>query len=374
MTNRAVTKVVFPLWTSGTWSIDTKTNSFEIERHLKNAMLYFDTICVERGIRSIAYADTFVNDWRSPYGRDRYLEWKQLQQKAGSAKTQHWIAFKPEWIPDAKYEPIAASLGRTFHISLEGVLDDIRGNFSPQELSFIHEVSLREDLQETQQMISKIKSDTFWESNQQGMSQGLEEICDAFDIGKFGAQHILEETNMGMFLSRVFEGTLVADSLHQPIVALKYSSLTKESFNASALSPIMNALIPDYSKLTIEKIVELRKNPALSEFRRVVGKIQNDIKGKEPVEQQDIISSTLTHELLKDIEKIKPNTPKQIILNGFTDALLGVFPFASSGKAGFDAYKDTRQYLEWKSSFSSFALELRSRQSMKFRKAMGGMW
>ncbi len=138
----------------------------------------------------------------------------------------------------------------------------------------------------------------------------------------------------------------------------------------SVLTKVIPLMISDYSSLDMDRIVELRRDPSIVEFRRTIKKISDEIKDVEDVDSY--IMQIWTRELLDDIERLAPASRTSYVLNTIIDLAvsLPVVPIpeiitlqmlAGLAKMAFDKSKEHDEMVDHTKSLSHFCSELRTR-------------
>lgn len=351
--------VLFPLRAAKIFSKDPKDTFESLDRIIKNALLFYDEVWFEGGAHQVSYGDIGNFSMRLPYkGKEEYSREKAKYSAIGSSKRDVSILMKPN-VPGAQWSPPITSPARNYYVSFVGELELLTENFSPRELEFIiffrvdNATKLESEIRQfVKQKERKLAGD---------LSTGLRTICDKWDIDSKNGNLILRETIDAIFLARALNAPPVFDELHMDVIELSniLEKASQENTRLETLSKVMDIAVPDYGSLSMEKILELRKDPSIQAFRRVVTDISSKLIGT-PVEDIHIAQEVIK-ELLRDMNDIQPSSQRKVILSATADCLLAIpSPFQIFGliKDLITAQSDIRKIERWETSFGCFLMKL----------------
>ncbi len=171
--------------------------------------------------------------------------------------------------------------------------------------------------------------------------------------GRMPTVVFLDNLNDSLALSHVFGYSVAVDSIYSSMLKLKTKSQIGLKF--SVLEQMAQIGIPDFGDLSLEKLLELRKDRALKSFRSFVSTLSSRLKSEPNLNFEALI----TQELLSQISELAPNKRK-ISLNMFIGALSNipcpiVGAIATTGQTG----KDLKEYSNFSSNWLSFILKAR---------------
>ena len=133
-------------------------------------------------------------------------------------------------------------------------------------------------------------------------------------LGTLPAIAFLNNLNDSLLISSKTDITVGVDSIYSNLLALKTKSQIGRQF--SVLEKLAEtAIFPDFSELSLEQIIKLRKDKALTSFRTKVLELSQKLKTGD-----FDIKDVFAHDLMKEIWEFAPSK-KGVILNAF----MGVF-------------------------------------------------
>jgi len=359
--------VLFPLKTNTVYSKDSKETFETLDRLLKNSLLFFEEIWIETGIHEVTYGDTFGSAFNLPYkGIDDYKKTKKAYEAAGAEKRKAFIAIQREGKPNARISTIASSPARSYFVSLQGAFECLFENYSGKELEFIKFFWVK-DSHKFNDAVSKVREEYTRIPN---IRDNLQEVCEKWDIGNLCTTRILEESISATVLSRACNSPPIIDELHKDVIGSIDNIKKKihaEQLRIDTLSKIMKIAIPDYSDFPLSKILDLRQEPSLKEFRRTVTEITRRLDGIPDEDSYAAIFQEINKRLIKDVKSIAPKGKRNVILSAAADCLLSI-PFspeftlplllASLGKTGVTAIGDFQKKDRWNNSFGCFWMKM----------------
>jgi len=359
--------VVFPLKTSTVFSRNPKETFDVLDRLLKNSLLFFEEIWIEGGSYQVTYGDTFGLNFSFPFeGVDKYKKFKKLYESAGAEKRQAMFGIKPEGAPQAEWTTVESSLARSYYVSLQGALDCLLETHSKKDLDFVKFFGTADS-----QIMKKIVSDMSWKYRRiPEIKDKLEQVCNKWDIGILSTNRIVEESISTAFLSRACNSPPIVDGLHKDVLGSLDNirrEIQGEYLQIDTVSKVLQIAIPDYSKFTLSKILELRKEPSLKEFRKAVTEIARNLDGTADKEPYVQITQEINKCLMKDVKAIAPKGKTNVVLSAAIDCILSVpvppeytLPLwlASIGKTAVTAIGGTIKTDRWNNSFGCFWMKL----------------
>jgi len=363
-----LTAVLFPLQGCKVFSKDPKDTYNRVDRIIKNAMLFFEEIWFEAGMHETTYGNTHSFEISTPYtGKEEYLRRRTSYLQAGSEKHIHTLRIRSEAIKDAKWFSVASSPARSYFLSFEGELEIIFENFSKKELEFIKFIYPKYDSRKaTKYVLDQISSVV----PRLKLDQELRRIVKKWDIGAISRNTILREAANAILLSRASKAPPVLDELHKDVMSsinLLQKDLQEVSYQIETLSKVMEIGVRDFGGLTIEKILELRNEPSIEAFRKVIGDISSNMIGCSKEEIDIKISQLINKELIDDLQNIVPAGKWRVYLSAVGDLLFSLplpppfnlpLQLIGLGKTVLGTIQSINEFDRWNKSFGCFWMKL----------------
>ena len=173
-------------------------------------------------------------------------------------------------------------------------------------------------------------------------------------------KYILKNFHHSLILSKAFNTPMMIDSLHDNLLAnIMSKTVNISDIRLEVLNRICNLLkfvIPDFSSLKIEKILNLRKDKLFIEFRNKLLDInnyltQNDMNQFDPSK----INSLFMRELIIEIAEIAPSN-KNLLVKGFLGAA-GLIPGVGPIATGVGLAKEGKELHEFNKSWLAFIVK-----------------
>lgn len=341
----------------------------ELNKNIINSMLYFDEVYFEGGFHSVSYGDTGTFQIKGRYnGLDEYKKLKSSYISDTDEKKSFVLTARAHG--STQEIPLINTPAFSFFASFEGELNAMCENFSPKELDFI-----KMTYPDPVKFAPIIKKNEDYIRSQMSMQEYPSFINPVMEKWKFPRMACgigFRETLEAVTLSQGFDGKLLLDPFHNDILnfALKYfSNQLEQDKTPLVLTKIIPLMVPDYSSLNIERIIELRKEPSILEFRKTITNISDEIKGVSDIDSY--IFSLWTQELLDDIERLAPKSRSKYVINSIIDlgvsvpvtpvpeiALLQLI--AGLAKMVYEKSKEYEEIVDHNKSLSHFCSELRT--------------
>lgn len=365
-----VAGVLFPLQACKIFSEDPKDTYVYLDRIIKNSLLFFEEVWFEGGAHDASYGESHNYSFKVPYnGLGDYARRKASYSSVGQEKKVSRLTIKPEGRPNAKWTQVAASPARSYYVSFEGALEELLKNFSGKELDFIRFLYVS-DASKASSAVHDLANQIKSRFTSFILRPRLEKVCRKWDIGTISSDLILREAVDAIFLSRACGSPPVLDGLHKDVVqsidSLK-REIEGESRQVNALSKVMELAIPDYGALQIEKILELRREPSIEAFRRVITHISSGLAELSEEEINIRVAQEINKELIEDIKSIAPKSEKNVILSAAADCIFStpvpppynaILLLLGLAKTVSTTISDVNKIERWKKSFGCFWMKL----------------
>jgi hypothetical protein len=170
-------------------------------------------------------------------------------------------------------------------------------------------------------------------------------------LGTLPAFAFLNNLNDSLLISSKTDMTVAVDSIYSNLLALKSKSQIGRQF--SMLEKLTEtAIFPDFAELSLEKIIQLRKDKALTSFRLKVLELSQKLKSGD-FDVKDIFA----HDLMKEIWEFAPSK-KGVIINAFMGVFSNVpLPAVGGLSSIHDLAKEVSNYQKFSSHWLSFVLK-----------------
>jgi hypothetical protein len=190
----------------------------------------------------------------------------------------------------------------------------------------------------------------------------IEPVLEQWGFPRMACGIPLKETLSAITLSHGFAGQLLLDPFHNDILNYLINYF-KGKINRNKTQETLSTVIPfwvsDYSSLSLDKIVELRDESSIVEFRNVINRISEKIKDLDEDDIKSYVATLWNKELLDDMNKYAPQSATRFILSAIMDLAAASMPVISTAKFIYDKWKEGKAISQYKASLSHFCSELR---------------
>lgn len=173
-------------------------------------------------------------------------------------------------------------------------------------------------------------------------------------------KYILKNFHHSLILSKAFDTPMMIDSLHDNLLTnimsktVNISDVRLEVLNR--ICDLLRFVIPDFSLMKIEEILDLRKDKLFIEFRNKLLDInnyltQNDMNQFDPSK----INSLFMRELIIEIAEIAPSN-KNLLVNGFL-GVAGLIPVFGPIVTGVGLAKGGKELHKFNKSWLAFIVK-----------------
>ena len=145
---------------------------------------------------------------------------------------------------------------------------------------------------------------------------------------------------------------VAVDSIYASLLKLK--TKCKIGLQYTVLERLTQKIgIPDFGDLSLEKILELRKDKALASFRKFISQLSLMLQSENNLN----VEALFTQELLKELKELAPNR-KRLAFATFFGALSNIpCPFIGPVTTIADIGKELKGYNDFSSNWLSFLLK-----------------
>ncbi|MEN6552701.1 MAG: hypothetical protein ABFC34_07415 [Methanobacterium sp.] len=150
----------------------------------------------------------------------------------------------------------------------------------------------------------------------------------------FCKNRILENFHHSLIVSNAINASPILDGLHDKLI----EEISKDVFNAAdmridilkEINDLLKFILPNFSSLQIDEILDLRKDKLFENFRRMILKINNSIIVGDYNKSDS--KALFMKELADEAKEIEPNN-KKIVLNGLL-FMMSITPDPTIGTVG----------------------------------------
>nr|QNO54372.1 hypothetical protein DIMBOPOO_00045 [Methanosarcinales archaeon ANME-1 ERB7] len=177
----------------------------------------------------------------------------------------------------------------------------------------------------------------------------------------FFQDYILKNFHYSSILAEDFNTPMMIDSLHNKLLTHIMSKLVNIfDVRLEVLNRVRDLLqfeLPDFSLMTMNDVLELRRDTCFIAFRNKLLDINNYLT-KNKVDQFDLskIESLFMNELIKEIREIAPSSEK-LLLDGFLGTVGLLVPGASPMLTGIGLARDIEELREFNKSWIAFIIK-----------------
>jgi len=273
--------IYFPLRTNVDWFV-TPDRATLLERRMKQAVLLYDNLVFESGLyKAWIGPNGAVQSWVPP---DQLTE-EMLQEPVTPQGEKHFIKFGGTTILD---QPTQRAFGAQFHTLVN--------EFGGSELPWITLQSL-EPVDRFKEVGERLASRDI--RNKGIIIEGATRIV---------REVMLKNMNRDMMLASFLGAAVSMDPLHGPILAQDVAIKTGLSPEVGFLA--LEAVLPDFSMLPWSEVLDLRKHPAVTAFRRKM--VQVETRARDCLPDGSIgdlrkeIKELVLDESLCEVERLRP--------------------------------------------------------------------
>jgi len=330
-------RVLFPL-RSNIGLFQSSELQEEIAKNIKQSLLLYDEIYIEDGTLFAEVKQSGSSVAFAPPGRvakdERSIECQDLAPSDKPTKIDSLEILTGESIARFKidYYKIFEGIDRSDFDFIKFVSFDI-----PREFNKIIKQQTRED----EKRLGNL-----------GMPRPLRDL-------------IISNLNHDIMLSLSLKSALILDSTHHQLIEEKcaYSPRLKRTGSPvpSALHKLMQFPAPDFSRMTMDQVLELREEAGLHELRNAVTNIVSTVQDNpeifnDPTRLEKAINRECDLAIFKELEKLHSSgrgTAIDLALSGASFLpVVGAIPGAIS--AGKTLYK----YLDERDNWTAFLIKL----------------
>jgi hypothetical protein len=303
----------------------------DISERIKQSIILYDEIIIETGTYRYSGAERFVLDSYIPWSEQNSKEdvLKKLEKiekrtdegyitvfdgKTHAEKYKYKVDKKDEYVADYR--------------TVDVISDMESGRYGREVDFFRYAVINRKDNHR-----EIINQNTLKDLENKEFAETATKI-----YGKIPLVKLLYNLNDSLAISHLFKIPVTIDAMHAPLLKCKTQSRLGLEF--SILDRLAQIGIPDFGHFGLDKLLELRKDKAISSFRNLISKISSKLQSESNVD----IETLFTQELLEQIKEIAP-TGKKIALDVALGALSAIpCPLVSVATTVADIGKGLKEY------------------------------
>ena len=297
-----INRIIFPL--------STNIKSFQpwgdndISKRIKQSLILYDKIMLETGTYTCEGKNALIQGyapWDASNTKESVLE---KIQRVDNVKEDMYITHRARILGDFfvdahKYKVDRKDIFIADFRTLELISEIESGNFG--KIDFLEYLDIYRNYSHFEQINNNTKRDL--------SDSKFAEIVRKTH-GAFPAHVFLNNLNDSLAISHKTGLPVTVDSIYSALLKLKTKSMISKQF--SVLEKLAKTIIfPDFGKLRLEEILELRKDKALVSFRSLISDLSTRLKSGDLN-----IEDFFAQELLKEIWELAPSK-KGVALNAF---------------------------------------------------------
>lgn len=331
--------IIFPLRSNVEWF--GNEGKYSLKNRIKEALLLYDELVFEAGsyicgISEKGDIDLYVPPGGLPYIQRKSLNFVGADGEMSLSVKNNQTGEETDLIENGK-------LRRFWGANFLNILEDLEvPEYDFVEIKSIH---LNKDGKKILKTNSKNDLEDFDIETQASGDYFLE-------------KKVIEGLNHSLLFSSALEIPILVDDIHQKYLKEKSKRGWQENLDSKefeTLDSTLELVVPDFSSLSFEKIIELREDRALQDFRGKIDKMSNEIlEVSRPEEFQEKTREIFVGDLLDEIDEMAPGK-NDICL----DILTGIIP----GGSAIDILEDAVSSYEFSKSWLSFIMKLKQEPS-----------
>lgn len=316
----------------------------DISQRLKQSLILYDKIIIETGTYNFQGGDAFVLQGYDPWNEEnskeaiieklRKIENRQedgyvrvIDGKTHLEKHKYKVEKKDEFLAD--YRTV-------------DVISEIESGSYGKEINFLGYV----DVYRAQKYLESIKENTRKDLADKDFAEEVRKTH-----GRMPTIVFLNNLNDSLAMSHAFNAPIAVDSIYASLLKLK--TKCRISMQYTVLKRLTQIGIPDFGDLSLEKLLELRKDKALTSFRKLISELSLKLQSGNNLN----VEALFTHELLEEMRELAPNR-KKVALATFLGTLSNVpCPVIGAITTIADIGKELREHRDFSSNWLSFILK-----------------
>lgn len=340
-----LSSILFPLRTNIN-SLQRWGDAYDISGRIKQSMILYQDVIVETGTFRYSGSDRFAFHESMPWSEENTLEnvlkdieriekrsengyFTVINGKTRVEKYKYMIKKKQEFVAD--YRTV-------------DVISEIESGSYGKEADFLKYALIQRKENHKETISQNTNTDL---TNKEFVETAGK------TYGKMNLVGLLNNLNDSLALSQLFKMPISVDAIHTPLLRAK--SEVEVGFEFAILNRLPQIAIPDFSKLKLDELLNLRKDRAIESFRDMIWKINSKIQ----LEGSSNIEELFNQELLNEVAEIAP-TKKKLALDVALGALSFIpKPLVSVVSEISDLAKDLKEYRDFAKNWLSFVLKAR---------------
>jgi hypothetical protein len=325
----------------------------EISTRVKESILLYDELCIEDGTFSVDIVEGsgFLKRYHPPGSIP--IEQRTIEYKRDLQPTEMTLGIGPD---DAD-APTAIILQGNASTRFKIDYHEIFKNAELSDFDFIKFIILNEP------SFPEEAKRTIKDQSQSDKSQFID-----LHSNKAIRNLIIDNLNHDLISSILLKSSAIFDSMHYDL--LKRKCWQKESvFNptqiveSTAIHQLLNIAVPNFSRLSIEEVVELRDEKSWSSFRVFIGSIASTVKDDPELlansaEMEKAIRYNCDEALLNALKNKSTTGPTLGVDLGL--GLLSLIPGYGIIPTAVSMAKSIKNHLEDKSAWYAFIFKMRA--------------
>lgn len=314
----------------------------DISKKIKQSLILYDKIIIETGTYDFQGADSFVLHGYEPWEKNSKKEILEKMERIENKENGYVRVIDGRTrLEKYKYKVEKKDTFVADYRTVD-IISEIDSGSYGKEINFLEYL----DILRNDNYLQTIKKNTAKDLSDREFAETVAKVH-----GRMPTVAFLNNLNDSLTISHALNSPVTVDPIYASLLRLKTKCRIGRQF--SVLERLSQIGVPDFSELTLEQIIDLRKDKALTSFRSLISTLSSRLQS----ERDFNLESFFTQELFKQIKELAPNR-KRIVLSAFLGALSKVpCPFLGEVKTIADIGKQIKQYRTFSSNWVSFLLK-----------------
>jgi hypothetical protein len=316
----------------------------DMSKRLKQSLILYDKIIIEIGTYNFQGGDFVLQNydsWHEKNSKEAVME-KLLRIENSQDDRYITVIDGKTHLEKHKYKVEKKDIFLADYRTVDVISEVYSGSYG-KKIDFFEYL----DVNRLQDYKVKIQENTIKDLSDKEFAEEATKIH-----GKMPTIGFLNNLNDSLAISHAFNMPIAVDSIYASLLKLK--TKCKIGLQYTVLERLSQRIgIPDFGDLSLEKILELRKDKALTSFRKFISELSLKLQSENNLN----VEALFTQELLKELKELAPNR-KRLAFTTFFGALSNIpYPFVGPVTTIADIGKELKGYNDFSSNWLSFLLK-----------------
>lgn len=315
----------------------------DISKRIKQSLILYDKVILETGTYNFQGSDGFVLQGYEPWEKNSKEEILEKIERIENKEDGYIRVIDGKTrLEKYKYKVEKKDTFVTDYRTVD-IISEIDSGSYGKEIDFLEYL----DIHRYANYLETIKNNTEKDLSDREFAESVRKAH-----GRMPTVVFLNNLNDSLAISHALNAPVTVDSIYASL--LKIKTKCRMGLQFSVLERLSQLGIPDFSELTLEKILDLRKDKALTSFRNLISTLSLRLQSDNNFN----LEALFTQELLKQIRELAPSK-KRIAISAFLGALSKVpCPFIGEVKTIADIGNKLKEHRDFSSNWVSFLLKL----------------